>query len=113
MGRQTGRCINCGDERGIVAFGLCGKCYQRDVRVLPDRHTPGIRREHRKLFRGLASVMCGLGDLGVSRAETIRVRVMLEPYLRPIADFLSCKLSDNSVDEVLKDQAVASLHVVE
>jgi hypothetical protein len=55
--RKTAACINCGEPREVAAFGLCFKCYRRDKRdcnqisLTPDRHNPGLRREHKKIFR--------------------------------------------------------------
>ena len=93
--RKTDGCVNCGEVREIAAHGLCFACYRQKERatdrLLPgvDRHNPGIRREHKKLFRGFTSVMVGLSDLGVSRNDVLAIRKSIEPYLVPIAKFLS------------------------
>jgi len=92
--RKTDGCVNCGEEREIAAHGLCFACYRRRERAserLPgvDRHNPGVRREHKKLFRGFTNVMVGLSDLGVSKNDVMTIRKSIEPYLAPIAKFLS------------------------
>jgi hypothetical protein len=103
--RQMVCCLNCGEVREMAAHGLCFACYRREERAtdrqLPgvDRHNPGIRREHVKLFRGFTSVMVGLSDLGVSKNDVLAIRKSIEPYLAPIAKFLSLR-SEQSEDAV-------------
>ena len=90
--RRTDGCINCGEVREIAAHGLCFTCYrqrERADRISVDRHNPGVRREHRKLFRGFAAVMSGLSDLGVSKTDVLAIRRLLEAYLAPIFEFLA------------------------
>ena len=95
MQRKTDGCTNCGEIREIAAHGLCFKCYRRDERAgdrafaTVDRHDPGIRREHKKLFRGFTNMMVGLSDLGVSNPDVLRIRRIIDAYLRPIAEFLT------------------------
>jgi len=95
MPRQIEGCINCGEIREIAGHHLCFKCYRRDERADDrkfggvDRHNPGIRREHKKLFRGLTSMMVGLSDLGVSSPDVVRIRRIIDPYLTPIAKLLT------------------------
>ena len=65
--------LNCGEVREIAAHSLCFKCYRREDRAKEqkfagtDRHNPGLRKEHKKMFRGFASAMGGLSDLGVAK----------------------------------------------
>ena len=93
--RKKEGCVNCGELREIAAHGLCFKCYRQRERASDrplgsvDRHNPGIRREHKKLFRGFTSVMTGLSDLGVSKEHVLSIRTTIEPYLVPIARFLA------------------------
>ena len=92
--RRESSCINCGEIREIAAHGLCFTCYRREDRakdrqsVVVDLHNPGIRREHKKIFRGFKSVMDGLSDLSVQRSDVMAIRHMLDPYVAPIAEFL-------------------------
>jgi|HubBroStandDraft_6_1064221.scaffolds.fasta_scaffold226220_2 hypothetical protein len=87
--------MNCGEIREMAGHHLCFKCYRRDERADDrkfggvDRHSPGIRREHKKLFRGLTGMMVGLSDLGVSNADVLRIRRIIDGYLSPIAKFLT------------------------
>jgi len=93
--RKIEGCINCGEVREIAAHGLCFKCYRREDRakgrqlIGVDRHNPGIRREHKKMFRGFSSVMTGLSDLGVSKTDVLAIRGVIDPYLDPIAKYLA------------------------
>ena len=95
MPRKTDGCINCGEIREIAGKHLCFKCYRQKERADDrkfggvDHHNPGIRREHKKLFRGFTSVMVGLSDLGVSNADVLRIRRIIDGYLSPIAKFLT------------------------
>jgi hypothetical protein len=92
--RKVEGCLNCGEVREIAAHGLCFKCYRKKEREDDrkfhnvNRHNPGIRREHRNLFRGFNKVMLGLSDLQVSRTDIDAVRRVIEPYLSPIASLL-------------------------
>ena len=98
--RRSDGCVNCGDVREIAAHGLCFRCYRRNERASEqqaasvDRHNPGARREHKKLFRGFTSVMVGLSDLGVSQEHVLAIRKMIEPYLAPIAKFLALQVGE-------------------
>jgi hypothetical protein len=95
MPRKTDVCINCGETREMAAHGLCYTCYRKDERADDrkfagvDRHNPGIRREHKKLFRGFTSIMGGLSDLAVSSADVITIRGIIGPYLTAISKFLA------------------------
>ncbi len=92
--RKIDGCLNCGEVREMAAHGLCFKCYRRNDRANDrqfagvDRHNPGIRREHKKMFRGFTNVMAGLSDLGMSKTDVLAIRRMLDPYIAPIAEFL-------------------------
>ena len=93
--RKIDSCTNCGEIRRMAAHDLCFKCYRRVERASDrqfagvDRHTPAIRREHKKLFRGFTAVMTGLSDLGISKDDVFTIRQTIEPYLTPIAKFLT------------------------
>jgi hypothetical protein len=95
MPRKTEGCTNCGEIREIAAHGLCFKCYRRNDRAgdrafaSVDRHNPAIRQEHKKPFRGFTGLMVDLSNLGVSDADVLRIREIINPYLGPIAKFLT------------------------
>jgi hypothetical protein len=93
--RRVDGCVQCGEVREIAGKGLCFKCYRQAERAADrqfagvDRHNPGIRREHKKLFRGFTGVMAGLSDLGVELNDAFAIRRILEPYIVLIAKFLA------------------------
>jgi hypothetical protein len=93
--RRENECLNCGEVREMAAHGLCFKCYRRNDRAnerqfaIVDRHNPGIRREHKKMFRGFTGVMAGLSDLRVSKSDVLSIRAVLDAYVAPIAEFLA------------------------
>src|ERR1700746_665480 len=108
--RKIQSCLNCGEVREIAAHGLCFKCYRREDRAKErkfagtDRHNPGLRKEHKKIFRGFASVMGGLGDWGVSRTAVLAIRPSLEPYLLPISSFLALAPDDEENSSVVNGE---------
>ncbi len=93
--RRTDGCMNCGEVREMAGHGLCFRCYRAEERADDkqvanvDRHNPGVRRERKKLFRGLTAAMVGLSDLGVSNSDAFAIRRIIDPYLTAIAAFLS------------------------
>jgi hypothetical protein len=108
--RREDSCINCGEVREIAAHGLCFKCYRKEERTKDqqcsavDRHNPGIRREHKKLFRGFTSVMTALSDLGVQRSDVLAIRKTIEPYLGPIANFLAPATDKDEVERAVNGE---------
>lgn len=79
----------------MAAHGLCYSCYRAEERKAEaaqrppiDRHSPAIRREHKKLFKAIASVMGGLSDLGVGKQDVMAIKKIVEPYLAPIQEYL-------------------------
>jgi hypothetical protein len=108
--RKVEGCLNCGEVREIAAHGLCFKCYRREDRARDreftgaDRHNPGLRKEHKKMFRGFASVMGGLSDLGVSRTDVLAIRRSLEPYLLPMSSFLALAPDDEENSGVVNGE---------
>jgi hypothetical protein len=99
--RRLDRCARCGEPREIAARGLCFRCYRRESRATEraltiDRHTPGIRREQKRIIRAYAQVMSGLADLGVSQEAVREVLTTLSPYLRLAADLIPGWCSMNS-----------------
>ena len=99
--------MNCGEVREIAAHGLCFACYRRQERAddrrfgAVDRHNPGIRREHKKMFRGFTSVMAGLSDLGVSKSDVLKIRRMLDAYITAIAEFLEPARERDAVESAV------------
>ena len=56
------------------------------------------------MFRGFASVMGGLSDLGVSRTDVLAIRRSLEPYLLPISSFLALAPDDEENSSVVNGE---------
>ena len=67
--RRIDGCVQCGEVREIAGNDLCFKCYRQAERAADrqfagvDRHNPGIRREHKKVFRGFTKRDGGLERL--------------------------------------------------
>lgn len=70
-----------------------------------DRWSPGIPKQAKKLFRGFTAVMGGLSDIGASKGDVHEVRRIIEPYLAPIAEYLSAPGYPDEVDNVNAKQA--------
>src|SRR5450759_1400477 len=93
--RRTDACRNCGEIRELAAHGLCFACYRADERKAEaaarpiDRHSPAIRKEHKKMFKAVAALMGGLSDLGVGREHVMAIKKIVEPYLAPIQEYLN------------------------
>lgn len=99
--RKVVACVACGEPREIAARGLCFKCYRREVRaaeraLATDRHSPGIRREQKKVIKAYAQVMSGLADLAVSHNDVHAILDILRPYLRLAEDLIPGAGSVNS-----------------
>jgi hypothetical protein len=95
MGTTFGNCEKCGAENVQMATttrALCYKCYRAEERArerpIPDRHNPGLRKEHKRIFKAFSQVMGGLTDLGVTRDDVLDVRNILQPYLKLIQEYL-------------------------
>jgi hypothetical protein len=69
-----------------------------------DRHSPGVRREHKKLLRGFTSVMVGLGELGVSQNDISTIRRIIDPYLTPIAKLLATASEPEKAETEVKSE---------
>jgi hypothetical protein len=95
MMRKVAASMNCGETRELAANGLCFRCYRQQERAddrqiaKVDRHSGAIRREHKKLLRGFASLMVGLSDLGISSNDLRTIRRIVEPYVEPIKHCLA------------------------
>lgn len=108
--RKIEGCINCGDVREIAAHGLCFRCYRREDRAKErqliglDRHNPGIRPDHKRMFRGFSSVMTGLSDLGVSKTDVLTIRRIIDPYLDPIAKYLAAPSEQGEIEGAVNSE---------
>jgi len=112
--RRSDECERCGEIRELAARGLCYRCYRNEAREKErrerpvDRHNPGIRREHKVLFRAHANVMAGLTDLKVSRDDIMEIKGIIEPYLEPIQQYLNAVNSEQATKDVHGDKPVNS-----
>ena len=65
MGTKFDNCLTCNEMKAIAARGLCYKCYRAEERsrerATPDRHNPGMRKEHKK---NIESVFLNHGRIG-------------------------------------------------
>src|SRR5437870_1023616 len=93
--RRVDACMNCGENRELAAHGLCFNCYRkrertirREAEGIVDRHTPGIRREQKRLLKAYTMIMTALGDIGVSSADVTKVQELLGPYLSMVDRFV-------------------------
>jgi hypothetical protein len=99
----------CGELREIVAHGLCVNCYRRRERQeererSKDFHSPGLRREQKRLLAAHTQLLIALTKVGVSKPDLTRIRRVLDPYLLPIADHV--KLVNEPAARKRRDQAV-------
>jgi len=85
-------CIQCGETRGMAAFGVCDKCYRSleraRNRVFSDRRNPAMRKEHKKCVRAYTKLMVALADLGATREDTLDVLRIVQPYIAMIGESL-------------------------
>jgi hypothetical protein len=85
-------CINCGEHKEHAAHGLCFMCRRRAEREQEqpfDRHANGMPRQHQQLLDGFHDVMKGCTKMKVSRPDRLKFRRLLDPYLEPVAEYLS------------------------
>jgi hypothetical protein len=98
MGRMVASCTECGEEREIVAHGLCVNCYRRKERAeenpwaKKDRHAVAVRKAQRKSRKGLLVIMNALEDLSdaaiVSADVITAMQKLIKPEVARIADAL-------------------------
>lgn len=109
--RKVAPCIECGEVADIAAHGQCYRCYRRFQREREgqrlakavDRHGGAIRREHTKILSGFSAVMKGLAAIGVSEEDTMKVRVLIDPYLRSIKKLLGGPPPPLGTEPILPD----------
>ena len=88
--RRTASCDTCGEVREHASRGECFACYRRRKRAeeMSDRHSPGITRDGKRLLRAHSRLLEALADLRVGRTDVQKVRRILTPYLKPVAEYL-------------------------
>lgn len=89
--RKAKSCVNCGETREMVNDTLCSQCYQKNIGAAKastvDRHNPGLRREDQKLLRGYMNALLGLSEIGVQRADLLKIVKIIEPYLVLVSQY--------------------------
>jgi hypothetical protein len=94
--RRNVRCLNCSQIKPHAARGLCGRCYmeiRRDkerarANRRVDRHATAQFRERNNVQVAFNAIASGLNRLHVDLDTQRKIRVLLEPWLLPIKDFL-------------------------
>jgi hypothetical protein len=95
--RREAECQECREVRELATKTECYRCYRARKRSdeagrVVDHHNPGLRREHQKLLDGFHKIMSGARALGLSQADTLRVRGFIAPYVAPVQWALSGEL---------------------
>jgi hypothetical protein len=92
MGRID-RCLNCQEEKEILAHSLCATCYRRDERAtkraadaveIPDKHIGGLSKDLVALDHSRNLLLAALHKLNASRAQVLHILDTLSPNLEPL-----------------------------
>ena len=97
--------MNCGDEREIVARGLCAKCYMANRRagerlddpfgLSPDHINRRYIAERNKMLVNLTRIIKLVDETPcLSHEDTATIKVTIQPYLLERANDLAPKKSD-------------------
>jgi hypothetical protein len=92
--RREAECQECHEVRELATREECFRCYRARKRAeeagpVVDRHNPGLRKEHQKLLNGFHKIMSGAQTLGLTQADTLRLRAFIAPYVAPVQWALS------------------------
>jgi hypothetical protein len=98
--RREGLCFECGRSVALATTTVepgpeCYTCYRRRRRraqreaELIDRHTPGVRKEHRQVLRAHTGLLVALSELGVSHDRVLEILEIVNPYLESVRQFLT------------------------
>jgi hypothetical protein len=88
--RRVRGCINCGEEREIVAFGLCSMCYMRhrraeeSARLVPDRSQRKYIAERTKQLQSLIKLI-SLVNIDLAEVLSDEDAAMLKSIVHPYA----------------------------
>jgi hypothetical protein len=93
MGRID-RCLNCQEEKEILAHSLCATCYRRDERATKRaadaadtiyvKHAPGLTRDIVKLNKARHSLVAALHEVNASRPQILQILDILTPNFEPL-----------------------------
>jgi hypothetical protein len=109
MGRID-RCLNCQEEKEILAHSLCATCYRRDERATkrvadaattPDKHIGGLSKDLVALDHSRNLLLAALHKLNASRAQVLQILDTMAPNLEPLR-FMDWCASLPDVDRVRK-----------
>lgn len=90
--RRVDVCMNCRDEREIVAHGLCAKCYMRDKRgdetadsplgLVTDRSQRRFIADRNKMLTNLVRIVKLLDETPcIDHEDVTTIKAIIQPYL--------------------------------
>jgi hypothetical protein len=108
--RRIDKCINCGDERELVANSLCAKCYMAGRREAEKRDEPvwassdrSQRRyiaERNKMLVNLTKIVKLVDETPcISPDDILAIKTVIRPYLLERAESLAPKLQVNTLTQ--------------
>lgn len=98
--RRIDSCMNCGDERELVANGFCAKCYMASRReaekrdepswASPDRSQRRYIAERNKMLVNLTKIVKLVDETPcISPEDILAIKTVIRPYLLERAESLA------------------------
>jgi hypothetical protein len=98
--RRIDKCMNCGDERELVANGFCAKCYMASRReaekrdepswASPDRSQRRYIAERNKMLVNLTKIVKLVDETPcISPDDILAIKTVIRPYLLERAESLA------------------------
>lgn len=98
--RRIDKCMNCGDERELVANGFCAKCYMARRReaekrdepswASPDRSQRRYTAERNKMLINLTKIVKLVDETPcISPEDILAIKTVIRPYLMERAESLA------------------------
>ena len=108
--RSIDKCMNCGDEREIVANRICAKCYMARRREAEKRDEPSWARpdhsqrryiaERNKMLVNLTKIVKLVDETPcISPDDILAIKTVIRPYLLERAESLAPKLQVNTLTQ--------------
>jgi hypothetical protein len=108
--RRTDKCINCGDERELVAHGFCAKCYMAGRReaekrdepswASPDRSERRYIAERNKMLVNLTKINKLVDETPcLSPEDAQAIKTVIRPYMLERVESLAPKLQVNTLTQ--------------
>lgn len=108
--RRIDKCINCGDERELVANGLCAKCYMARRRETDKRDEPawaGSDRSERRYIAERNKMLVNLTRINklvdetpcLSPEDAQAIKTVIRPYMLERVESLAPKPRVNTLTE--------------